>query len=189
MGYSNTTPILGLPQYSAEDKPSWLEDVNTAFDRIDNFAGAVPKSDTISELNDKVAELNGTVTDLSFKNLTFTYEYGIMYSSRNLIYNKQMISFFGNVRTDASNWVIHDFISSLYPTCIFAKIDGNPFNFNNRSVNMRGYFDITKTGNDIMVIKYFSQTNQTFIYSNLTGGLQPPTNRTSFYLSYYRGDL
>lgn len=39
MSYTNQTPNLGLPQYLADDKPSWLEDINGAFGSVDTFAG------------------------------------------------------------------------------------------------------------------------------------------------------
>lgn len=38
MSYSNETETLKLPQYGAEDKPSWLVDVNESFAKIDVFA-------------------------------------------------------------------------------------------------------------------------------------------------------
>ena len=39
MSYTKQTPNLGLPQYVADDKPSWLEDINGAFSSVDTFAG------------------------------------------------------------------------------------------------------------------------------------------------------
>lgn len=35
MAATNTTPNLHLPQFVDSDKPSWLGDVNGAFDKID----------------------------------------------------------------------------------------------------------------------------------------------------------
>ena len=38
MSYSNETETLKLPQYVAEDKPTWLVDMNESFAKIDVFA-------------------------------------------------------------------------------------------------------------------------------------------------------
>lgn len=38
MSYTNKTKTLELPQYVADDKPTWLEDINNTFEKIDNFA-------------------------------------------------------------------------------------------------------------------------------------------------------
>lgn len=39
MSHTNETVNLGLPQFIASDKATWLGDVNTAFAKIDSFAG------------------------------------------------------------------------------------------------------------------------------------------------------
>lgn len=41
MGASKNTPVLGLPQYTGEDKPSWITDVNSAFLDIDKAIGEI----------------------------------------------------------------------------------------------------------------------------------------------------
>lgn len=45
MGYSTTTPNLGLPQFGMNDKPTW-QDLNSAFLLIDTVVGSIaPKYD------------------------------------------------------------------------------------------------------------------------------------------------
>lgn len=57
MAYTNTTSNLGLPQFAETDVPTW-EDVNTAFKKIDDYAGTV---------NEKISALEGSVGKINLK--------------------------------------------------------------------------------------------------------------------------
>lgn len=41
MGATSHTPVLGLPQYTTDDKPAWLTDINASFLAIDNAVGSL----------------------------------------------------------------------------------------------------------------------------------------------------
>jgi hypothetical protein len=66
MSYTNYTPNKRLPQFTEDDKPTWLGDVNGAFSAIDNAFTTVESAQattnsTILTLQNQVATLNSQI--------------------------------------------------------------------------------------------------------------------------------
>lgn len=67
MSATNSTPNLHLPQFTDSDKPSWLGDVNGAFDKIDrqfvtDESAHATTAAAVLDLQNQVAALTTRVT-------------------------------------------------------------------------------------------------------------------------------
>lgn len=63
MSHTNSTTNYGLPQFLGTDKPSWLNDVNTAYSDIDTQMKA--NADAASAADTKATAAAGAVADLT----------------------------------------------------------------------------------------------------------------------------
>lgn len=62
MGSTNRTPNKQLPQFTDDDKPSWLGDVNSAFSKIDQAFTTLES--TIATQQQQILTLQTTVAAL-----------------------------------------------------------------------------------------------------------------------------
>ena len=69
MAHTRDTENLGLPQFDATDKPTWLGDINSAMLTIDNSLGTLPT---------QVTSLSGTVGTMATQVATNSQEIGLI---------------------------------------------------------------------------------------------------------------
>ena len=59
MAFTKRTPNADLPQWEADDKPSWMGDMNLAMARIDAYIGGLKGQ--INDLQNQINNMNNGV--------------------------------------------------------------------------------------------------------------------------------